>query len=290
MPSKARTREDYARRIARAAALIASRPDTTPRLEDLAAAAAFSSFHFHRVYRAMMGETPAETAIRTRLHHAALTLLRGAAPVAAVAREAGYGSVEGFTRAFRAAHGVPPAAYRAQGGIGLPMQTRIPSEDIDMIDVSIRTLPGLRLAAMDHTGPYMEIGEAFQRLEIWGRGQGIVSDATRWFGIYHDDPKSVPAPALRSQACLTLPAGAAVEGAVRLLELPERRVAVLRFQGPYAELEGAYAALYGHWLPESGEEPEDAPCIEEYLNDVRTTPPAKLLTDIMMPLKVRVAA
>lgn len=290
MAARTRTRADYARRIARAAALIASRPDGTPRLEDLAAAAAFSPFHFHRVYRAMTGETPAETAIRTRLHHAAATLLRGQAPVAAVARGAGYGSVEGFTRAFRAAHGVPPAAYRAQGGIGLPMQARTPSEDKHMIDVSIRTLPALRFAALDHQGSYMEIGETFQRLEIWARGQGLTGAGTRWFGIYHDDPKSVPAAALRSQACLTVPADAAAEGAVRLLTLPERRVAVLRFQGPYAELEGAYAALYGNWLPESGEEPEDAPCIEEYLNDARSTPPAQLLTDVMMPLKVRVAA
>jgi AraC family transcriptional regulator len=290
MATKARTREEYARRVARAAALIASRPDATPRLEDLAAAAAFSPFHFHRVYRAMTGETPAETAIRARLHHAALTLLRGEAPVAAVARAAGYASVEGFTRAFRAAHGVPPAAYRARGGIGLPVRTHAPTEEDDMTTISIRDLPALRLAAIDHHGPYMQIGEVFQRLEIWAQGRGIIGPGTRWFGIYHDDPKSVPAAALRSQACLTLPEGAAVNGAVRLLELPPCRVAALRFQGPYAELESAYAALYSAWLPESGEEPADAPCIEEYLNDARSTPPGELLTDVMMPLKAKIAA
>jgi AraC family transcriptional regulator len=290
MAAKTRTREDYARRIARAAALIAARPDSAPRLEDLASAAAFSPFHFHRVYRAMTGETPAETAIRLRLHHAASRLLRGPAPIAAVAREAGYGSVPGFTRAFRAAHGVPPGAYRAQGGIGQPTRTATPSEDQDMIEVSIRTLPALRLAAIDHQGAYNDIGDAFGRLELWARGRGLVDETTRWFGIYHDDPKSVPAAALRSQACLTVPAGTTPEGTIRLIDLPERRVAALRFRGPYAELEAAYAALYGEWLPESGEEPADEPCVEEYLNDVRTTPPAELLTDIMMPLRATIPA
>ena len=55
--------------------------------------------------------------------------------------------------------------------------------------------------------------------------------------------------------------------------------------GPYAELERAYAWLYREWLPSSGEDPADAPCVEEYLNDARTTPPPELRTEIWLPLQ-----
>lgn len=43
--------------------------------------------------------------------------------------------------------------------------------------------------------------------------------------------------------------------------------------GPYAELGRPYTWLYGTWLAQSGEEAADAPCVEEYLNDARTSHP-----------------
>ena len=45
--------------------------------------------------------------------------------------------------------------------------------------------------------------------------------------------------------------------------------------------------LYGTWLPGSGEEPADAPAMEDYLNDCRTLPPAAWLTEILLPLTPR---
>jgi AraC family transcriptional regulator len=60
---------------------------------------------------------------------------------------------------------------------------------------------------------------------------------------------------------------------------------VLEHTGPYATLAGAYDWLYGVWLPQSGEEPRDAPPIELYVNDPRTTPPNDLRTDIRLPVR-----
>ena len=107
----------------------------------------------------------------------------------------------------------------------------------------------------------------------------------RWFGIYHDDPESVPAAALRSEAALEIEAGTPLENGMKLRELPPMRVASVIHKGPYAELERAYRRLYGEWLPSSGEEASDQPCFEHYINDARTTPPSELLTEIFLPLK-----
>jgi AraC family transcriptional regulator len=117
MATKLLTQQDYGRRIARAIALIAADPARNPGLEELAAAAAFSPYHFHRIYREVTGETPAETLHRERLSRAAALLVRGGQPVAAVAKACGYGSAAAFTRAFRAAYGIPP----------LPIATRAAS-------------------------------------------------------------------------------------------------------------------------------------------------------------------
>jgi AraC family transcriptional regulator len=289
MPAKTTTLHDYGRRVARAMAHLAADLDRTPSLEELAGIAAFSPFHFHRVYRELAGETPAETLARGRLSRAAHALLRTQDPIARIARRAGYGSAAAFTRAFRAAHGVPPGAYRARGGIGA---IRRPTPDAltetpSMHAVTIRAEPALRLAVIPHRGAYTGIGAAFDRLMTWAGARGLIGPATRFIGLYHDDPGSVAEADLRAEAGVTVPPDIAGEGEVTIRAVPALRVAVLRFQGPYAELEGAYAWLYGTWLPASGEEPADAPAMEDYLNDCRSLPPAEWLTEILLPLKPR---
>jgi len=287
MALKTSTLTAYGQRIARAMALIARDPAAPPRLEALADAAAFSPFHFHRIYRALTGETPAETAARERLSRAAMLLIRGRAPVAEVARRCGYGSAAALTRAFRAAYGVPPGAYRAQGGIGFdaPRPPIHPLEETSMTDVTIRDLPPLRLLALRHRGPYGNIGDAFNRLMAVAGGMGLAGPDTRSFGLYHDDPMSVPASSLRSDAAVTIGPDVAAPDGLAIIEMPALRVAVRRFQGPYSELEGAWSRLYRDWLPASGEEPADAPCMEEYVNDCRQLPPSEWLTDLMVPLR-----
>jgi AraC family transcriptional regulator len=288
MTQRDQTVSDYAARIVRVLRHLSAHPGRSVTLQELADVACFSPFHFHRIYRAMLGETVAETLARERLSLAAADLLRTARPVAGVARRAGYGSAAAFTRAFRAAYGTPPAAYRAAGGIGAVISH--PGEEETMQPVTIRELPPLRLAVLDHRGPYTEIGGAFARLGAWAAGRGVMRPDMRYFGMYHDDPTSVPPAALRSLAAVTVPATEAGDATVRIMESSPMRVAVLRYRGPYGEIEGAYTSLFRDWLPDSGEEPAEHPCIEEYLNDPKTTPQAELLTDILVPLKARVTA
>lgn len=67
--------------------------------------------------------------------------------------------------------------------------------------------------------------------------------------------------------------------------LPAGRCAVLTYQGPYSGIATVYDALFGNWLPKSGEEPAYIPCFELYLNSPRETSPEDLLTKICLPLK-----
>lgn len=287
MPNKPPTLRDYAGRVARVMAWLADHPGREPALEELAAIAAFSPCHFHRIYRLLAGETPAESLARARLQRAATALLQGPAPVAAVARQAGYGSAAALTRAFRAAYGLPPATYRRQGGIAAfrpPSHPTVQTET-SMFEVTLRQQPPLHLAVLPHRGPYASIGERFATLGALAAGHGMEGPETGWFGLYHDDPETVPPALLRSAAGFTLAPGATPPAPATLHHVPATRVAALRFRGPYAELEPAYAWLYRDWLPGSGEEPADLPVMEQYLNDCRALPPAEWLTDILIPLK-----
>lgn len=280
---KPATALDYGRRIERVVAHIAAHLDEPLDLARLAGVACFSPYHFHRIYRALMGETAADTLRRLRLTRAAGELVRDGADVATVARRAGYGSVEAFTRVFRQAHGSPPAAYREHGRRGPSPQSRNETES-PMPDVSIRDLDPVRVAAIAHRGPYMELGGVFSRLHAWAAGRNLLGPQTRAFGIGYDDPSAVPPEDLRSEACLSVGPEVQGDGEVFIRDIPGGRHAVLVHKGPYTELERSYRWLYREWLPTSGFTPADRPPVEQYLNDPRTLPPEEWLTEIRIPL------
>jgi AraC family transcriptional regulator len=266
---------DYAARVDRVHAYLSTHLDRDVDLEHLAGIACFSPFHFHRIYHALQGETVAESVRRMRLHRAAIDLIEGDVPIARIATRAGYGSQAAFTRAFRSAYGAPPAAYRAS------------SSGRFEGSVAIRRSDAIGVIARRHAGDYESIGGTFERLNATAVGRGWVGPSTRYFGLYYDDPSALPATACRSDACLTAPAGVTVDGDpdLRPLTIAGGVYAVLLHVGPYAELPRAYTWLYREWLPASGEDPADVPCVEEYLNNPRTTPATELRTEIWLPVR-----
>jgi len=82
--------------------------------EELARRAHFERHYFNHLVKATLGESPAAFRRRLLLERAAYRLASTDQSVTVVAFEAGYGSVESFTHAFRRAFGLPPADYRAQ--------------------------------------------------------------------------------------------------------------------------------------------------------------------------------
>lgn len=285
MNERATRTEDYAIRLERVVTWLADHLDEALDLARLADVACMSPYHFHRIYHAMQAETAADTVRRLRLHRAAVELIAGNQPVPRIARRAGYGSQEAFTRAFKAAYGVPPARYRASF-VPMPTTGRMEDEmETTAYQVTIRETAPIRVAALAHRGDYQTIGTTFQRLSTIAAGQGLWGPTTRSFGIYHDDPSVTPRDALKSDACMTVPDSWTPSGDLQLREIRGGRYAVVRHVGPYAELEHPYKWLYGTWLAQSGEEVADAPCVEGYLNDARTVPPTELETEIWLPLR-----
>jgi AraC family transcriptional regulator len=83
-------------------------------LANLAHDAAMSRYHFLRVFRQVVGMTPYQYALYTRLHRAAVRLRRSDEPVLAVALDAGFADLSTFNRRFRRLVGMTPSAFRAR--------------------------------------------------------------------------------------------------------------------------------------------------------------------------------
>jgi signal transduction histidine kinase/ligand-binding sensor domain-containing protein/DNA-binding response OmpR family regulator len=89
--------------------------DPTFGVAELANAVSQDRSHLFRRVREVFGESPSELIRRVRLEEAARLLEGADMNVASVAYAVGFNSVAGFYRAFQAAYGATPAAYRERG-------------------------------------------------------------------------------------------------------------------------------------------------------------------------------
>ena len=274
----------YEKRLKRVTDHIHAHLDEELDLDRLAEIACMSAYHWHRIYRAVLGETPAMTVKRLRLHRAAGELVNTARPIAAIARACGYPNLQSFTRIFRADYGMPPAAYRREGKYvaRLPTQT---SGDPIMYDVKINTLAEKHTVGIDHSGSYMEINKAFTELFAQLAAADRLGDMSEVLGLYLDDPETVPVAQLRSAACVVLASGRGTPSGLKTFHTTSGDYAVLTHKGPYANLQLAYRWLYGTWLKDSGREVRDEPLFEVYVNNPRDVPASELVTEICLPLR-----
>lgn len=280
----ANTGADYEARLRRVLVYIYDNLDGDLSLDRLSDVACMSRFHWHRIFHAMTGETLAEAARRLRLLKAANALVRNDAPTSEVGQSHGYSNVASFSRAFNATYGMSPAEFRKRG-VQVTNEVRQSAGDCAMYPVTVENIAPSRAAGVLHTGPYPGIGEAFQRLGAALAARNLFPFVRAMIAVYHDAPGSKPETEYRAHAAVIIgddfPAG--VES-LEYFDLVGGKHAVMAHQGSYATLPSAYEWLYGKWFPQSGQEPRDAPPVEVYLNDPRTTPPEQLRTDIRVPL------
>ena len=85
------------------------------RRETLAEVAGFSVPHFHRVFRAHVGESAISYVRRLRLERAARKLRMGAVDITEVALASGYDTHAAFSKAFKQQFGLRPSEFRQLG-------------------------------------------------------------------------------------------------------------------------------------------------------------------------------
>lgn len=83
-------------------------------LAELAREAGMSPYHFLRTFRQIVGVTPHQFLLRTRLHRAAVRLRVSDDSISGIAFDAGFNDLSTFNHHFRRVMGMTPSAYRAQ--------------------------------------------------------------------------------------------------------------------------------------------------------------------------------
>ena len=290
------TLQDYKRRILPVLSHIQDHLDDRLPLNDLAALACFSPYHFHRIFTGMVGESVKEYVRRLRLERAAGRLRAGSKSVVEIAFEAGYESHEAFSRSFKVVFGTSPTQFRRTrqeqiaSASGLHFRPGITVRRFRAVrggksmNVEIQQLRPMRVAYLRHIGPYNAVGSTWDRLLTMMGKDGYLGGSPMMLGICHDDPEVTPPSRIRYDACIEVDDRFKPAEGIQVQDVAGGEYARTTHTGPYNNLGKTYMEFLGHWLPRSGRELRDAPCFEVYLNDPQSTPPEELLTDIYAPL------
>jgi AraC family transcriptional regulator len=153
------------------------------------------------------------------------------------------------------------------------------------MNVDLKQMPELRLAAVRHVGPYNRIVEAFQCLGEIAASAGLIGHpGAEMLALYHDDPEATPIDQLHSDAAITVPNNLALPSGVTEIRVPAGRYACTTHVGPYTGLGDAWAQFMGSWLPQSGHRVGNGPSFEIYRNTPAQTPPEELRTELYLPI------
>ena len=279
---KKTTREEYLRSVYRVVLYIEQHPREDLTLETLAKVAGFSPYHFHRIFRSVIGESLGSHVRRVRLAMATSRFLTDRS-VTSIAMESGYETPAAFAKAFKHHFGITPRAFaqriRAGGGSDIPEPTYV---DLAPIEVLCARKTG------DYThacGEAWRVVMAFAYRQRHRHKKNLMGKTAMLFGIGHDNPDITRTDLLRCDACISRDdPDVRPEGAITLRTLAGGRYAVFLHRGRYDTLSSTYGAI-GDWIVATGTPLRDAPMFEKYLNrDPRRTKPENLRTEIYVPV------
>jgi len=289
---KATTRDAYAHRVdAVVARLQRALADGTPvpDLAQLADAAHLSPFHFHRVWRALTGETLGRTVARLRLLRALDLLADPAIPITDVAGVAGYGTSQSLARAFRDAFDATPGELRGQpvriADAAAALAPPPPDDASVPLQIEVVSVQPFQVVALRKRGAFADLDTAFGQLFDWAVEAGAVDAIAGLHGVPLGDHRDLAPDALEFECAIALAGDADPPAPLRCMTLPGGDYAAARHVGRYDRLEGHVDRVLRDWWPGSGRALRDAPIRYEFLDDPETVPEALLRADVFIPLE-----
>ncbi len=311
-------RDEYISRINRVIDYVDANIDDNFSLKTLAEVACFSQYHFHRIFKAISGETVHQFTQRLRIEKAAAQLVNWPEKsITEIALNCGFSSSAAFARTFRDTFQMSPSQWRSKTCLEISkncktnsnkwkdfdissyyidnvtnnLTWRIQMDDKKLVKIEVKTMPEYHVAYVRHIGPYNGDDELFENLFIklmnWAGPRGLLKfPETTVMCVYHDDPRITEEEKLRISACITVSEETPVEGEIGKMEIPGGQFAVARFElAESEEYEKAWNFVCGDWLPESGYQPDDRLCYEIYHNNPKEHPEGIHIVDICIPVK-----
>jgi len=315
---------EYLKRINRVLDYLDSNYSQDSSLESLAHIANFSPYHFHRIFKGIVGESLYKYIQRIRIEKAAHSLKYShKKSVTEIAIDSGFSNSASFARTFREHFGMSATAWRKGGHSTFSKNCKDQSKDcqqvsndweditvspiyidsstsnsnwrISMISrsdvtVEVKELKKADVAYIRHIGPFKgeteKWAELFRKLMTWAGARGLLKcPGTQYFTLFRDDLNITEFSKFKADVCISVEPNTKPDGEIGVSVIPAGLYAVAEIEMDASEFEQAWDMVYSDWLPKSGYQPDERCCFERYLNDPKTHPKNKHIIEICIPVK-----
>jgi len=242
-------------------------------LDNIASACGVSRYHLSRVFGIATGSSIQRYVRGRRLTEAARLLAAGAPDILAVALDAGYGSHEAFTRAFRDQFGLTPEALRARGTVDqikLMEPIKMQQNLIELAPPRVANFRSLLVAGLSERYNAETVGgipAQWQRFQPYlGNIPGQVG-RTGYGVIYNTDD----AGNVEYMSGVEVSDFSRLPAELSRLRIPEQRYAVFTQRDHITTIQQTWFTIFNKGLPESGHQHSGGPEFERYGEEFNPT-------------------
>jgi AraC family transcriptional regulator len=237
-------------------------------LEEVSEVGAFSPYHFHRVFKTVMGENVHAFVQRIRVEKAIkLLLFHPYRSVSDIALDCGLQTAAHFCRVFRQHTGLSATEFRRRHdlrAISERFRAGLPLEKSDglvrrlaEIPIELRNLAPMQAIYARYRGTINEgkenpnIPALFSRVSSWLEAREALNEDSMTVGLVLDDPFITPEGKHRYDACLTTEQPLAPTGDLGVRTIPGGKYAIVRMADSPDMVKAVLHLISIEWLASS---------------------------------------
>lgn len=284
---KETTQNEYEKAVNRVIDYINRHLLESPDIKILSEIANISEFHFHRIFKTIIGENIGEYISRLRLEYIAERLQMSDSNLEEIASKTGYATKHALSKAFKKHFGVSPSVFRSQPidssyNFFESNQRNIMPLVPDIRNIESKKIVYIRI--IDWYGSPQSYRIAWQKLGQYAKQNSLINKETEFIGLCFDNPTITLPENCRFYACFTTDKEIQSEGPFGIQTIEGGEYAVFLLKGSYSQLLDFYYNIYILWLPSSNYRLRKGGCFEKYLNSPDKVAEEDLLTEIYIPV------
>ena len=255
------TNEKYEEAILSTLIHIQTHLESDLKLDMLAERVGFSAYHYHRIFREIIGEPVKEYVRRLRIERAAYRLKVSEETILHIALDAGFKTHESFTRAFTRQFHITPNEFRNHY-LRASRERKKQAQPKYIADYPVKTEPASRqvrlehvrpiiVAFVRHVGPYDKVLDTDSPMSLlwdelfeWGHANKLINADSLLLGIPQDDPSITPPAKQRFDVCVQIPEFRNPSGHIGCQTISAGMFGVSRHYGSFDNLAEAYMHVY----------------------------------------------
>ncbi|UMQ40635.1 AraC family transcriptional regulator [Chryseobacterium sp. Y16C] len=298
--------EEYKKRIVKTIQFIDNNLDTELSLEKVAEIAAYSPFHFHRIFRMITDETVQNYITRKRTEKSAFYLaLRKNLTVKDIYHQFGFSNHSAFNKTFKKYYGKSPSEFRktAPENFHKIQNKESKNGQIDTVfdqyicnienllnwrnmnlKIKVTELQEMNLAAVMSLG-IANVEPSYNILVDWAKKKKLFpKDNVKMLSVYHDSFKVTPPDKVRIHACMLLDEPLKKqEGEVFPETIEAGKFIIGSGEVTLHDFEQCWVSLF-LWMKENNYAVRKVFPFEIYHTNFKEHPEGKMLVDFCIPI------